>query len=529
MLRVVIADDEERLVKLIQILADWPRLGMEVVGTACNGVDALALIGELQPDILITDIRMPGLDGLALISHAKEAAPALEVIIISGYAQFDYAQTAIQYGVGDYLLKPINKQALNTTLEKMGDRCRARQTTAQDMERLRLSTRDGRNKLRESLLTDLLNGRYAASDAAELQAAYCFTAQEDTHQVFLLKLDYDPDQFSIASLQIVYDKAMDLFRPILSGFCSDFLLECREACLYGVMNYPGRECADVRNRLRECLNQLVALQNLFGPVNCSLALGKAVPSPAGLTESLSNARAILPERLTEGTGRLLEGVSPSPALRESDLLARYVQDATRAIDVLDIAEGDSAVDALFAAASAIPGAHGWELLELVRGAGMMFVTRLGLEDREQALAAFSVRCGLCCRTADLFACLRGLQREQLTRAQARQRNQDGQPIRLAKQYIQKNYATPLTLEEVAAATGFSVNYFSTLFKKETGEGFAKYLARIRMEEAKSLLRETRYSVSEVCNRVGYGDTKHFTRTFRQETGITPGEFRKLYG
>ena len=116
MLRVIIADDEVRICKLIQILADWEKLGMEVVGVANSGLDALALIRTLSPDILITDIRMPGCDGLAVISEAKAMLPELEVIIISGYAQFDYARTAIQYGVGEYLLKPINKDDLSVII-----------------------------------------------------------------------------------------------------------------------------------------------------------------------------------------------------------------------------------------------------------------------------------------------------------------------------------------------------------------------------------------------------------------------------
>ena len=104
-----------------------------------------------------------------------------------------------------------------------------------------------------------------------------------------------------------------------------------------------------------------------------------------------------------------------------------------------------------------------------------------------------------------------------------------QPIRNAKLYVQKHYAEPLTLESVSTAIGFSVNYFSTLFKKETGEGFNKYLTRIRMNQARSLLRETGVSVAEVCGRVGYCDVKHFSKTFKAETGLTPGEYRKLYG
>ena len=126
MLKVVIADDEARILSLIRLLPDWDALGMEVAGTAANGLEALALIEREKPDILITDIRMPGCQGLELIERARRAVPDIEIIIISGYAHFEYAQTAIKLGVGDYLLKPIKKDELTATLSKLAQRCRAK-------------------------------------------------------------------------------------------------------------------------------------------------------------------------------------------------------------------------------------------------------------------------------------------------------------------------------------------------------------------------------------------------------------------
>ena len=126
MLKVVIADDEARILSLIRLLPDWDALGIEVAGTAGNGLEALALIERERPDILITDIRMPGCQGLELIERARRIVPDIEIIIISGYAHFEYAQTAIKLGVGDYLLKPIKKDELTATLSKLAQRCYAK-------------------------------------------------------------------------------------------------------------------------------------------------------------------------------------------------------------------------------------------------------------------------------------------------------------------------------------------------------------------------------------------------------------------
>ncbi len=528
MLRVVIADDEEHICKLILALADWKRLQMEVVATACNGLEALAFVETFSPDILITDIRMPGCGGLELISRAKEIAPALEVIIISGYAQFDYAQTAIQFGVGEYLLKPVNQEALNSTLEKMAERCQNRKKSATDMELLRQSTLSGQERLRANLLPDLAAGRFAALDAAALRQTYHFHASADTYQLFLLKLDYDLDQFQEPSLAIVRSKAEDIFRSSLPEKCQDFLLMADGSDFYGLVHYAAAQRDALRGLLRECLNQLIAQQSLLGPVVFSLALGQPVAEPASLPQSFQSLRHIVAERLLEGTGRFLERVA-APVMGENSPLPRYVGAATHAIEMFSLEEGQSALDGLKEAALAISGISGMELLELVKGAGLFFMTRLGVEGREQMAGDFDSRLWHSASAGELFDCLSRLQANLLAAALERQKSQTGQPIRLAKQYIQKHYMNPITLEEVSEATGFSVNYFSTLFKKETGEGFAKYLTRVRMEEARNLLRETRLPVSEICKQVGYVDLKHFTHTFKTATGLTPGEFRKLYG
>ena len=110
MLKVIIADDEERVCRLVQMIVDWDSLGMEVIGTASNGLEALELLENLRPDILITDIRMPGCDGLELIEKAKAILPHLQIAMISGYAQFEYAQAAMNFDVGGYILKPTFKR-----------------------------------------------------------------------------------------------------------------------------------------------------------------------------------------------------------------------------------------------------------------------------------------------------------------------------------------------------------------------------------------------------------------------------------
>jgi two-component system response regulator YesN len=528
MLRVLIADDEERICQLILALGEWQKLGLEVVGTAQNGPDALHLVRTLLPDILITDIRMPGCDGLKVVEEARKVLPELEVIVISGYAQFDYAQTAIRYGVGEYLLKPINRDALHHSLEKMVARCQRRLKEETDIETLLESRDDDRLHLRQKLVHDLLAGRLEADTPEGLSRTYHFAASQAGCQILLVKLDYAPDDFAEPSRLIVEGKVRELVAPVLAGVCADAVEAFADACMVCVLCCAPAKQEALRQQLRTALNQLVAEKGLYGPIAFSMALGALCDTPAALPAALIRAQNLLAERMTEGTGRLLEGEAGRGGLLEMDFQARYADAAAHAIDVMGQSEADAAA-AVLQEAVAMPGARGWELLALARAMGRLFLTRLGVADFENALQAYEQRLAQCGTAKGLTDILAAMQRDALALAAQRLRERDTQPIRNAKLYIRKNYALPITLEEVSAAIGFSVNYFSTLFKKETGEGFARYLTRVRVDEARQLLRDTGAPVAEICKSVGYGDLKHFTRTFKAETGLTPGEYRKLYG
>lgn len=129
----------------------------------------------------------------------------------------------------------------------------------------------------------------------------------------------------------------------------------------------------------------------------------------------------------------------------------------------------------------------------------------------------------------LFAALREFQKKYIREIEEKRENDRVRPIRRAKEYIQNHYGEPITLEEVSSEVGLSPTYFSVLFKKTEGEGFARYLINVRMEQAKILLRETNLPVVEICKKVGYNDLKHFTQTFEKSTEVKPSTYRKLYG
>lgn len=524
MWKVVIADDEKLICRLIEALVDWPALGMEVVGKAENGLAALSMVRELRPHLLITDIRMPGCDGLELIRQARELDPELEIVIVSGYAHFEYAQTAIAYGVGNYILKPVNQEELNKTLQKIALRLEERESHGPggDGE----ADRPSPQRLRETLIRELLAGKREFTQE-ELARDYCLQLQDGLLQPFFLKLDLNHAELGDPARAIIRQKVEEAFQTILLPICTQGAMYLHDLAGYGLLVYPPQERERVRRGLRELLNRLEANKSLFGAVEFSAGLGSCIQDPRELADAMDAARLAAEERIIEGRGRIFEEVPPDSGVPRQALLNHYTKLVDHALEVLDEEALGMAREGLRAGIASEPKIRGREVLELILDAGKIFALRAG--EGNEAIQLFQHRCGHQGRPELLFQELERLHTETLQALRERKESENARPIRLAKQFVQENYRRNITLEDVCGAVGFSPAYFSALFKKETGEGFSKYLTQVRIDRAKELLRETDMPVAEVCEAVGYNDRKHFTQLFHKMTGVNPAEFRRLYG
>jgi two-component system response regulator YesN len=311
--------------------------------------------------------------------------------------------------------------------------------------------------------------------------------------------------------------------------CHSGVFRFQKTAGYGVLNYDSEKHDEIRRSLRLFLNQLETQKYIVGGVELTLAAGKAAARPEKLPESMRAAQEAVAERIVEGTGRLYESVMTASGIDSKKLLDKYGKYIDRAIDTLNAEAADEALSELTGETAQAHGIRGYELLDMALSAGRIFVMRLYMKDEPEAIQSFEERCGLCGSADKLVGCLRDFQRQQINAVREQRENEAIRPIRIAKQYIYNHSHEPITLEDVCAATGFSSSYFSTIFKKETGEGFAKYLTRVRIERAKDLLQNTSLPIAEICIQIGYSDIKHFTSTFKKITDLNPGQYRKLFG
>lgn len=528
-LKVVIADDEIRICQLIQALINWEDMGMEIAGTANNGIDACNVIEKVRPDILITDIRMPGCSGLELIEKVKKKNPELEIIIISGYAHFEYAQQAIRYGVGYYLLKPINKIELTGILEKLKTRISERIDSEQSKQELLRQARRNDDRIRENLVQRLAEGEKTVLSEEILAEVYHFYGKPGLYQAFCLKMDCEGNELGEASASVLMEKTREILNRELKEKCAEMVILTRENYCIGIVNYSTENKEKIRRAMKNCLSQAELQKSIFQPVSFSMAAGIAVGEVQRLGESVKEALNLIPERMIKGSGRLLENLGEPSSMKEENLLERYLREITVAIEVMSVEQADAAVFYLQNEIRKIKNIHGFELLELVGAAADIFAACIQMKERSRNLEILKKQCRECISVEKLFECFIRFQQRFITEIVQKHENNTVRPVRKAKEYIQSHYSEPLTLEGVSEMVGLSTAYFSALFKKTEGEGFAKYLINVRIEQAKILLRETNLPVTEICRRVGYNDLRHFTHTFEKVTEVKPSVYRKLYG
>lgn len=534
MLRVLIADDESKVCQLIEKLVDWDALGMEVVAVAENGIEALEKIKEFYPDIVITDIRMPGYDGLDLIRLGKEEAPKAEFVIISGYRHFEYAQMAIRYGVNAYLLKPIKKDELTETLKRLSTRFRAQTEQLSQEEKTRLAIRSDEKNLRQAFLQDLVgrrNKETLSQPLLEINREFHYRFEPGEFCIAILKLDgrvCDEEQ----NVQFMAEKV----QSAAERFLKDYVMETENTELNGfhffLLNYDAEDRMQIRRQMKALLSEIRVQGDILKNLSVTLALGEGVESLPEIGSSLKNARLLIEERLLAGTGKLMEGkIESGESFADSESFAKFNDRIAHTLESLDSFAVREELIYLKTKMMAEKEISGHEILQMTKeicNQYLFFMKKYRLPVEENFMENFSVSADNCADAAELFDYLTRRITTSYEKAARLKRQDENRPIRVVKKYVEEHFGEPLTLEELSQVVDLSPTYLSTIFKKDTGMTFLEYLSKVRMDMAKKLLKETNDTVADICGKVGYSDVRYFTKTFTKYAGLKPKEYRKLY-
>ncbi|MDR0570936.1 MAG: helix-turn-helix domain-containing protein [Clostridiales Family XIII bacterium] len=540
MYKVLIADDEMKVCRLIEGLVSWDALGLKVVACVNDGSSALKAIDEMRPDIVITDIRMPGYNGIDMIRSARGANPNIEFIIISGYKNFDYAHDAIKLGVYDYLLKPLKKNEFESTLTKVTGRLDSRDRRIGEMLDIREQLRNEQNRLRSTFVAERLLrvGPEAENMSLErVNREYHLAFADGCFQTLIIKIDmgYKESNENINALAV--SKCLKIAENNLNGVCREMVTHVAGTDIYCVLNYDEEVKPSLRKSFKLILDGIRGLNELFINFTVTLGLGSAGARLEHAGTSLKEARQAVNSRITQGGGRIIEAARLA-SVSHSKVRGRLLTPAAvKGFGALIAAlDGDGLrawFDDLLKSAEALEENDGNIMLAICAEIVDMYLFNLrkanmDIQGKTGFLSAFNEKLQKCGSIRELFEMTSEEILTQVRVITAERLYVETKPIRAAKEYISRNYHSALTLDEVSGYVGFNATYFSHLFKKVTGMNFLEYLTEVRVDKAKALLIDTEHSVADISVQVGYNDIKHFSKLFRKTTGLSPSEYRKFY-
>lgn len=535
MLKVLIADDEKNIVDLIaHLIKD---LDVQIVGETSNGLEAFEIIQREDPDVVISDIRMPGMTGLKLIEKVKAAGRNTEFIIISGYRDFEYAKTALQFGVQDYLLKPIKQDELAMLLNRLNRKKNINNEQVKEAQDKQRKFVEQVSRIRREYLRKMLYGqpieessRVLAGENEPLHAE-----EECIYQVVSIKLDYIEHE----------NVDFSAYAAVLENMCEKYTTKIKSDSIDSEYFYEGTKGHVAFNykpavhlpmeKKKKYLTQLLREDNeKYEFFNVTLAVGLPVKDQKDLPLSFTAAQAALDNRIMAGVGGIIEAGSLSGEQLNIQVTVppQIEMRVCKGLFELNKEEIFGCLDSLMRTYFYGKGNAVWTIyqlserwIDLVENAVVDndLLSQASIPSKE----VWKLRINSCTTLQDCRGYLNDYTMTIIELCNDMQKSHEARPIREVKDYIEKNYHKTISLEEIGKMVCLNPVYLSTLFKNQTGMNITNYLIKVRVEEAKKLLRESRMSVGSIAGKVGYTDTKYFSKIFTRQVGVKPIEYRKF--
>ncbi len=533
--RVIIADDETKILQLIRLLGKWDEYGIEIVDECHDGRATLESIKRNRPDFVISDIKMPELDGIELIKEVKEAGIDCLFILLSGYRHFEYARSAIALNVVDYLLKPIDEEQLNHTLERVCLQLKKSREERRNMESLQNLQK--RQLYKEK--TEAFWERLTEAGNPEEVLPHAYTPQQCNAE-YGTEFSGERWQIIMISTNIsgILEQGASLFEDTLDKFISRYLKGCAVCCHHVtfrggiiIVNYDEKDKKKVEENIAALYYEIRDLSEIYGKFRLNFGVGGVAKDIKGLKKAFRQAQAAEWGRLVTMQSGVLyySQVSGLKRMDEGRMFSR--EELERLKSCVKYLRREELSDWFQTLSERALGCGNFAPEDL---AGAFFkltgsiLEALPEEERkmeEKWYYAYLEAANFSQVVKNLHLAVDGYIAEK--QKQIKQKNR--KPISAAVRYIHENYAKAISQDEVARASNVSGTYLSKLFKEEMGTGFTEYVTKVRLEEAEKLLADTVLSIREIAAAVGYPDEKYFSRLFKKSTGIKPSEYRKIYG
>ena len=532
MYSLLIAEDEKKIAELVKILIDWDNLDVSLLGIVHNGIEAFECIKKEHPDIVVTDIKMPGMDGLEVIERSLKVSPGTKFIVLSGYRQFEFAQKAMRFGVKNYLSKPIEEEELNAviraTIKEMDNDAEKRQPSEQT---LAFSEEKSKSLLFSRIATAFLNQNPITLE--RIKEVYNIDFDRKTWRLIIVRLDIlEENAETQRQNTMVCDwlqQKLDLSMEKTGAIHLTGTLRQQELC--SLINYSEKDSSN-EIILRELSRYFVQAKNYingFEGYKVTVGLSQPYGSYDETETQILETTIAMTKKLLRGAGRIYhggEGIAhyyPQPL---STAMKADIQGSATNLDAEAIA--DSFSKALQKEQEKNPlNSLGFYELAWNTVIFLHDLTEGNTSDRRQD-RVIKARIKNANAFSELEAIVGKMTGELIENSRQKLQSQHRKPIRDALEYLKLHFNEEVSLDELATKAEMNPSYFSTIFKKETGSTYSDYLIWLRIEAAKQYLKSSNETLQEIAEKVGYRDFRYFSKLFTRTVGIRPSDYRKLY-
>ena len=544
MLKIFLAEDEVIVRETIKRMIPWEELGFELVGEAADGEKALPLLIRQKPDLLITDIKMPFMDGLTLAKLAKKELPELKIVILSGYDDFNYAKQAINIGVEDYLLKPITKNALIERISEIRSRYEHEKTQKEYYEKFQREMQAYEKNSSRDFFEALVRGSMDMMEVYKKAEKLGVDIVAEAYNILIFTMNSEEDFSGQKEGYSEWEaESLEMLEEFFSGHPSAMLFRSN-IFSYGVLLKGQKE--SIKEITKECVGKIQGILNRKeSKREWFLAVGQPVERLSQIKKSYHTASRAFSQRylyveniLYYDEMEMMEHRSGqadtndnaylkkvdvnalNPAILQKFLSNGIQEETENFVKDYFYAIGQEPMESLVFRNYVILNVR-FSVITFLKGLGCD-TEGMEPENTEEILA----ESGKNIESAIAYA--EKMVSQAITIRDQNSGNKNRSILKTAVDFIESHYMEEeISLNTVANVANVSANHFSALFSQNMGQTFIEYLTSLRMNKAKELLRCTGMRSSEIAGEIGYKDAHYFSYLFKKTQGMTPSDYRKV--
>ena len=526
---VLLVDDEEEVFQVIMKKLDWESMGFQIAGYARNGVEALEMAEELQVDVVMTDIKMPYMDGLTLCKKLKELYQKMKVIIFSGFDEFEYAKEAIKIEAEEYILKPINANELREVFERIKVNLDKELDEKRNIDKLREYYMESLPVLQENFYTSLIDGRIPKDQIEKYAVNYQINLKGPYYVVTVLHISttnlgddgmkMDPFLLAVSVKKLAEEQLSGHWNSKMVTYLGDTIVITQLSDVDSITRFT-----DTMDKICKMAKRVCNARVTAGIGHVCDQLGEIPLSYQGAKNAVSyrvlygNTRAIsIAEMDPQESADMpweepyIRNILKKIKMGEQERLCETIRDFTTQLSnsKMSLQKYQILIMELITEIFRFGSNNQLNMEEIFGENSDVYSQTLQLESPEALREWLDDKC-------------LKMQKQILNE----RRDTTKSFVTRAIEYVKENYGNKdLSIETICGYLGVSAAYFSTVFKKETGKTFINYLTDYRMEQAVERLLTKDEKTYIIAEQVGYSDPNYFSYVFKKQFGVSPSKYK----